>query len=186
MNHLSYTLFLAITCAILLSSFILEKTSKLKRLYYGLFFLTATINLFLTGGRTGQIAFIFVIIMLIFTNIKHKVLAFLISTVLLSSIFVGAYNLSPTFKERVNISIYDLKQVSENKNFSSSWGIRLSTWVATYYILKDNILFGTGISDLNMDYRKYVVNNSDIRVDNPSLMLRNGYHSEIVELTAAG
>ncbi|NQY21917.1 MAG: O-antigen ligase family protein [Campylobacteraceae bacterium] len=186
MNHLSYTLYLAITCAILLSSFILEKTSKLKRLYYGLFFLTATINLFLTGGRTGQITFIFVILMLIFTNIKHKVLAFVISVVLLSSVFVGAYNYSDTFKSRVGDSVYDLKQVYNDKNFSGSWGLRLSTWVATYNILKDNILFGTGISDLNMDYIKYVVNNPDIRVDDPSVMLRAGYHSEIIEVTAAG
>lgn len=186
MNHLSYTLFLAISSAILLSNFLLKNITNKLKFYYGLFFITATINLFLTGGRTGQLSFVIIILTLIFANIKKKFSAFLFSIFLLTIVFVSAYNFSSTFNLRVHNSINDLKQVYVERNFTASWGIRLSTWVATYYILEDNLLFGTSIKDLNQDYIKYIVNNPKIRVDDPSVMLRNGYHSEIIDVTASG
>ena len=74
----------------------------------------------------------------------------------------------------------------EKRDFSGSWGIRASAWVVTYHILKDNILFGTGIADLDLDYKRIIEIEKVVQVNDTSAMYNGGYHNEFLELTAAG
>jgi O-antigen ligase len=57
MHHIEYSIFLAFTGLVLLGRIFNENRLKLK-LVYIFFFITVSGNLFLTAGRTGQIAFI--------------------------------------------------------------------------------------------------------------------------------
>jgi len=73
MNHLQYSMFLTFTSLLLLNRVFFETQIKWK-IFYFLYFLTVTSNLFLNGGRTGQIAFILSIFLNDNINIKNKVL----------------------------------------------------------------------------------------------------------------
>jgi len=185
MNHLEYSIFLAFTASLLLSEIFLSNDKKTK-IFYGIFFMTVSTNLFLTGGRTGQIAYIISLSLLFVANIKHKLLAVVIGFVCLSAILTFEYNISKTFKSRADSAYCDLKNVIQNNNYGGSWGLRLSTWVVSAKILEKNPIFGTGIADLKKDYKTYIGKDKILNIHDFSAIMTGGYHNDFLEATAGG
>lgn len=147
MNHLQYSMFLTIASLLLLNKlFDVSETSKVKFFYF-LFFLTATVNLFMNGGRTGQMAFIITIFIVFIINFKSKIKATFISLLLVIGILFIAYKTSPIFESRINKSIISLKKLSENNNYCTSFGVRVGMWIVGSEIFIENPLFGVGTSD---------------------------------------
>lgn len=111
-----------------------------------LFFLSTTGNLFLGLGRTGQVALIVAIVVMIILYLKINFKSILIVLALLLSIYGAGFLVSDTFKTRVQSAMSDIKNI-QNSNYDSSWGIRVVYWMITYDILKENPLLGVGIGD---------------------------------------
>jgi len=155
MHHIEYSIFLAFTALLLLNRIFNEGEWKFK-LFYSLFFITILGNLFLTNGRTGQIAFMIGLIVLGFMSFKNKFKAFLVSIVLLSTIVGTAYTFSNTFHQRVAIGKEDIVKVIENKNYCSSWGARLGFWVIASDIFVENPILGVGIKDNMREFHSLV------------------------------
>lgn len=149
MNHLQYSMFLAFTSLLLLNKIFNEQNVKLK-IFYFIFFLTTTSNLFLNGGRTGHLAFVASIFVVGFLNIKNKVLAFFGMLMLVVSIFYAAYNVSPVFKNRFNASVVETKNIVKNSSFCGSFGSRLGLWIVGSEIFLENPIIGSGVVK-NMD-----------------------------------
>ncbi|MBN2823735.1 MAG: hypothetical protein JXQ76_00305, partial [Campylobacterales bacterium] len=104
MNHLDYGLFLAFTSLLLLSRLLYEQSLKY-RLFYLLFFISVTINLFIVGGRIGYVAFVISLIILFMHRFEHRLRAFVVALGVLVTIVSLAYNFSSTFKDRLIASI---------------------------------------------------------------------------------
>ncbi len=155
MHHIEYSIFLAFTALLLLNRIFNEGEWKFK-LFYSVFFVTILGNLFLTNGRTGQIAFMIGLIVLGFMSFKNKFKAFLVSIVLLSTIVGTAYTFSNTFHQRVAIGKEDIVKVIENKNYCSSWGARLGFWVIASDIFVENPILGVGIKDNMTEFHRLV------------------------------
>ena len=155
MHHIEYSTFLALTALLLLNRIFNEGDIKFK-IFYSIFFITVTGNLFLTNGRTGQISFMLGLVVLGFMSFKNKLKAFFITILLLFLIATSAYQLSNTFKERVAIGKNDIVKVLDKKDYCSSWGARIGFWVVAGDILKDNFLLGVGEID-NMTQFKILV-----------------------------
>jgi O-antigen ligase len=155
MHHIEYSTFLALTALLLLNRIFNEGNIKFK-IFYSIFFITVTGNLFLTNGRTGQLSFMLGLAVLGFMSFKNKLKAFLITLVLLFLIVTSAYQLSDTFKQRVSIGKNDIVKVMDKKDYCSSWGARIGFWVIAGDILEDNPLLGIGESD-NMTQFKILV-----------------------------
>jgi len=154
MNHLQYSMFLAFTALLLLNNFFTEHRLMYKYGYF-IYFLTVTINLFINGGRTGQIAFMISIFIVGILNIKHKLKAFLIITILLGTILTIAYSFSPIFKHRMIAIKHDLQQVVQNNNFHTSVGIRIGFYGITYEALQEKPIFGHGVANIMTTISKY-------------------------------
>jgi len=146
MHHIEYSIFLAFTALLLLNRIFNEGEWKFK-LFYSFFFVTILGNLFLTNGRTGQIAFMISLVILGFMSFKNKLKAFAVTVVLLSVIITAAYNLSDTFHQRVAIGKDDIVKVIDEGNYCSSWGARLGFWVTGMDIVRDHPLLGIGVKD---------------------------------------
>jgi len=146
MHHIEYSIFLAFTALLLLNRIFNEGEWKFK-LFYSFFFVTILGNLFLTNGRTGQIAFMIGLIILGFMSFKNKLKAFAITVVLLTVIITAAYNLSDTFHQRVAIGKDDIVKVIDEGNYCSSWGARMGFWVTGADIVRDHPLLGIGVKD---------------------------------------
>ena len=76
MSHISYNPLLAFTFYLISHEVVFNKKLKdMQRYMYGFFALTITVNMFITGGRAGQVAFFIIASILIFQlygkNLKH-------------------------------------------------------------------------------------------------------------------
>lgn len=190
MNHLHYGVFLSFTALLLLNRFFLEKRCPKTKIIYAIFFITVVGNLFITGGRMGQLAFLISIFILIFDLFEHKIRAFFISIALVLVIVILAFNFSNTFQKRVYEAQNDIKNLFIENNYNTSWGLRASAWVVTYEILKKNPLFGTSIADIDNDYKKMVIDDKIVNMEyndiNEMATLWAGYHNDFLELTSGG
>ncbi|MDQ1244911.1 MAG: O-antigen ligase [Campylobacterota bacterium] len=149
MNHIQYSMFLAFTSLLLLNRYFFHESTKLKILYL-VFFITATSNLFINGGRTGQIAFLFSIFLVTLFHIKNKFMAILGTVVIIIATLFMAYNFSPNFKYRAAVGIEDFQKMVEQENYCTSLGLRVGVLKIGSEIFLDNPLFGIGITnDMN-------------------------------------
>ncbi|MDT8339671.1 MAG: O-antigen ligase family protein, partial [Sulfurimonas sp.] len=144
MNHLQYSMFLTFTSLLLLNRFFHEEQLKWK-IFYFLYFLTVTSNLFLNGGRTGHLAFAVTIFVVGFLNIKNKILAFFSMLALVISIFYTAYHVSPVFKTRFDASVVESQNIIQDGSFCGSFGARLGLWIVGSEIFLDNPIIGSGV-----------------------------------------
>jgi len=142
MHHTFYSLFL--TIAILLIFDNLKNFRGIIKIFSMVFLVSATINLFINGGRTGQLALIFGV--LVYAINKYKSYkAFFKAFFLLISIFIIAYNFSYIFKKRMNMGINGLENVYLHNNFESSWGKRIAgNIIFTKIVLNNPKIFVLG------------------------------------------
>jgi O-antigen ligase len=181
MNHLQYSLFLAFTSLLLLTKVFFENKIPYKILYF-IFFLITTSNLFLNGGRTGQVVFIISIFIVGFLSIKNKVLAFGTMLLLLLSILFTAYQASPIFKHRFNASINESISIINNDNYCGSFGLRLGSWIVAYNIFKDNPVVGVGIGDAMPKLEEYLKLEQHNNKKCVNYMVKYNYHNFYVQV----
>lgn len=146
MNHLDYSIFLALTSLILLTKFYTSSIIK-EKFFYFFYFLFVTSSLFLNGGRTGQVAFIISLSISIFINVKNKLQAFFVLLFTLISILYIAYQISPIFHNRVHNAIVELNNLENNNinRYQGSIGSRIGLWIISYDLILDNPILGVGV-----------------------------------------
>jgi len=146
MLHLEYSIFLAFASILLLNRVISKKYTTKEKIIYGLFFIAVVGNLFLTQGRTGQVAFIIALLILPMMHFKISIKSFIISSAIIASIIAITYNVDKTFNARVSYTINSISEVSNN-HFNNALSMRLAYYVVTPGILKEHLLAGVGIGD---------------------------------------
>lgn len=153
MRHLSYNIYLALAIYLLLHFLIFDNKLNRKGKIIGFFFLlTMSINMFITGGRAGQVAFLVLLSVLVYSLMKkHLKIALLIS---LGAIFgvIIAYYTSPVFFDRTNKAFYDI--VNFKKEHNTSVGTRMALAINTLEVIKNHPLIGVGTGDLLAEYAK--------------------------------
>ncbi|MEO1958273.1 MAG: O-antigen ligase family protein [Nautiliaceae bacterium] len=147
MHHSFYSIFLAVSILIIFDK--LKYFKGFLKLISVFFLVSATINLFINGGRLGQIALIFGV--LVYALIKYKnYKAFIGAFFILTIIFFLAYNFSVNFKDRINYSLRDLKIVFNHKDFHNSWGQRIGADIVFLKIILNSpkkFILGCGAGD---------------------------------------
>jgi len=101
MHHITYSIVLAFTSTMLLTNFFTEKR-RIYKIFNLLFFVTVSANLFINGGRTGQVAYVVLMLLLPFFYIKQKFKAFLFAFSIIGISFYLAYNYSDNFLSRMH------------------------------------------------------------------------------------
>jgi len=155
MSHITYNPFLAIAIY-LLSYYVLfdHSNSKLKKLTYSFFIVTMSINMFITGGRAGQIMYFAMLVVLVFQYFPKNIFkAFLISSIIVAVTSSTFYINSEIFSDRVDVAV---KELSDYKNHThSSTGIRISAAINSWDIIKENPLIGVGTGDYRTEFIKF-------------------------------
>jgi len=156
MHHIWYSFFLSIAILFLIDIF-LHTESKIIKLSTFLFMNSALINLFINGGRTGQIGFIIGSIMYLFYYYKITIRSFIAILGILTIIVTLAYNTSTTFHDRADLAIQDIEYMKKD-NFSKSWGMRVaSNLTVIQYLMSspERFIFGAGAGDSEKEYNDY-------------------------------
>ncbi len=146
MHHIEYSIFLAFTALLLLGRIFNNGTIGSK-IFYTLFFITVSGNLFLTEGRTGQFAFIFGLFVLAMISFRNRFKSISIFLVLAGIMLILAFNLSTTFHDRTIMGKESLISVVQNEDYCTSLGSRVGAWIISKDIVIHNPALGVGIYD---------------------------------------
>ncbi|MDB3892703.1 O-antigen ligase family protein [Candidatus Thioglobus sp.] len=154
MSHISYNPILAFAIYIVSHDILFNKAlDKVKIYIYSFFAITMTFNMFITGGRAGQIMYFVMLTILIFQYFdEQKKKALIMALILIPGIFFSAYQTSNIFHERVDLAIKNVVNYADNK--SSSTGLRITFALNSWEVIKENPIIGVGTGDFPDEYRK--------------------------------
>ena len=149
MMHIDYSVFLAFTAILLLNRLFSSRYTLTEKLLLLLFFLSVTGNLFISIGRTGQVAFLLTIFVATVIHFRLSVKSILLFVITSSILFAGAYQLSPNFQKRVASVKYDIDRLS-NGAYGTSLGLRAAFWIISWDIIKEHPVLGVGSGDYKL------------------------------------
>ena len=154
MSHISYNPILAFAIYFVLHEiFFNKKITNLVFALYSFFAISMTINMFITGGRAGQVMFFAMIAIIIFQFFNtQKIKALFLISFLIPGIFFTAYTTSDLFQERVDAAVKNSLFYSENK--ASSVGLRITFALNSWEVIKKNPIIGVGTGDFPIEYKK--------------------------------
>ena len=154
MSHVSYNPILTIAIYIVMHQVLFNNDlSRLKSLSYSFFALSMTINMFITGGRAGQIMYFAMLAIIIFQYFNtSKIKSIIAVLVFIPSIFFVAYESSTIFHNRVNDAVKEV--ITYEKNSNASVAKRITFAINSWEIIKNNPLIGVGTGDLPNEYQK--------------------------------
>ena len=177
MSHIHYSVYLAFTSLLLLNRFFYQTNLKWRVLYF-LYFISVTANLFLNAGRTGQVAFGLSLFLVIFLNIKSKLLAFFGGLIFISLLLFSSYQISPVFKSRVDVGMQDIVKITKENDYCNSLGLRFGVWINGGELFLDNPFLGSGASN-KMDELRQNINQKHPEMHCVKQML--SYHNFFVQ-----
>jgi len=163
MSHISYNPYLTFGIYLITHELLCNKSlSTISKYFYAFFALTMSINMFITGGRAGQVMFFAMITILIFQYYNPKrIKAAVLTMIIVPSIFMSAYNLSPQFNNRVNAAIDNISSYGDNKGSrDTSVGQRITYTLNSLKIIQNNPLFGVGTGDFPNEYKEMHIDNT--------------------------
>jgi len=185
MSHITYNPFLAIAIY-LLSYYVLfdHSIGKLKKLTYGFFIITMSINMFITGGRAGQVMYFAMLVVLVFQYFPKNIFkAFLISSIIVTATSSTFYINSKIFSDRVDAAVTGLSMYSTN-NLSSSIGVRITAAINSWTIIKENPIIGVGTGDYKNEFIKASIKNN-LKLED-TLMIHNPHNMYVLILVQFG
>ena len=145
LHHIHYGVALSFVVILLAQQIYLSKKSILIKMFMSIFVLTASANIFATGGRTGYITFILLLSTLaIFYLRKWAAAVFLFIILVVST----AYNQSPIVKSKVEQTIASVEKIfTKEPNFNTSVGIRVGMYYYGWKAVKNDMILGVGTGD---------------------------------------
>jgi O-antigen ligase len=171
MSHISYNPILAFAIYLVLHKILIVKElGKLQLFLYSFFAIAMSVNMFITGGRAGQVVY-FVMLGILFFQVfsLNKIKAFLITLIVIPVIFYSAYFSNLHFQLKVDEAYNHVINYSDNK--ASSVGLRLSFTINSWEIIKQNPFIGVGTGDFPDEYKKISL------VNTPSLPQTTNPHN---------
>jgi len=154
MSHISYNPILAFATYLVLHQICFNK--KLTNFVYSLyvfFAISMTINMFITGGRAGQVVFFVMLSILIFQVLdKQRIKSLVAIFIVIPAIFFGAYNASNLFHKRVDLALNEAINCSNWNNTSVC--LRINYAKNSWQVIKENPMIGIGTGDFPIEYSK--------------------------------
>ena len=159
MSHVSYNPFLAFAIYLVVHEILInKKLSKLMLWSYSFFSVIMVINMFITGGRAGQVMFFAMIAILIFQYFEaQRIKALIVSLILIFGVAITAYQTSSLFEKRLDKVIDEIvnyDQESVSLYHRSSTGLRILFARNSWEIIQENPLLGVGTGDFPHEYKK--------------------------------
>ncbi len=157
MNHTFYSIFLVVTVFLLLTQLFIEKNIFMKA-WILLFLSSSTINLFVNGGRTGQLAFVLASVVYTLIYFRKKIKYIILMLIILLSIMLSAYKLSPNFHNRISQAIGNINSIYKNRNYDTSWGSRIALDLVSWRYLTQDIkhfILGAGAGDAKKEILQF-------------------------------
>ena len=159
MSHISYNPILAFAIYLVLHElFFNKKITNVVFSLYSFFAVSMTINMFITGGRAGQVVFFVMLSILIFQVLdKQRIKSLIVIFIVIPGIFFTAFNTSDLFQKRVSEAIKSTLYYSNldwNNRELSPVGLRIYFAKNSWDLIKKNPIIGVGTGDFPVEYNK--------------------------------
>ena len=154
-DHISYNPFLAWAIYLTLQEAFFRPLSRTRKYGFLALALAMTINLLITQGRSGQVAFLALLILFIIQYWRYKIMsATLVSMLVLTTVLGGAYLTIPNFKQRIATTIDEvfLYRQKGPGGADTSVGLRITFILNSIRMIKSNPLLGVGTGDFAEEY----------------------------------
>lgn len=152
-NHIMYNPILAFAAYLLGHAVLFENLKIRRKLAYWFFLVTISINMLISGGRSGQAGFLAMIALLVFQRFARRpVLAVAASLGASAVVFFAGYQTSDLFRERVDLALHEIHNYEQVVN--SSVGLRINMAVNTIRMIKQSPVFGVGVGDYPVEYAR--------------------------------
>jgi len=154
LHHIHYSVALAFVVLLLGQRIIYSNYSKLVKILMSIFVVTATLNIFYTGGRTGYVTFVLLLLVLAVSYLRKYILAIVVAVPL---VFSFAYFNSKIFAAKVTETQKSVQELfKEEPNFNTSIGQRVGLYRYAWEVVKEHPLFGVGTGDSMDEIEKKV------------------------------
>ncbi len=154
MSHISYNPILAFAIYLVLHEiFFNKKITNLVFSLYSFFAISMIVNMFITGGRAGQVAFFVMLVVLIIQILdKQRIKSLITIFLVIPGIFFTAYQTSGLFQYRVNLAYSQAIEYHPGSNHSI--GQRITYALNSWEVIKENPIIGIGTGDFPIEYKK--------------------------------
>lgn len=162
MSHISYNPFLTFGIYLLCHELLFnDKLKKMHKFMYGFFAITMSINMFITGGRAGQVMYFVMLVILIFQFYNlQKIKAALLSLIIIPSVFLLAYNTSDQFHHRVDAAVKNIDSYYYGDHKNTSVGQRITFTANSIELILSHPFFGVGTGDFPSAYKALHLENT--------------------------
>ena len=154
MSHISYNPILAFAIYLVLHEiFFNKKITNFVFSLYSFFAISMIVNMFITGGRAGQVAFFAMLAVLIIQILdKQRIKSLITIFIVIPGIFFTAYQASDLFQKRVNLAFNQALEYQPGSN--NSIGYRITYALNSWELIKENPIIGVGTGDFPVEYKK--------------------------------
>ncbi len=185
LSHTQYAVYLSLSVGIMLFMTLDQYKSKIMRVIYFIFFITATSNIFLISSRLGFLLYVFIIgsvFIYKYRKVCFKILPFFIVFAIFS--YYCAYTFSNTFNSRIIQTVKNTNSLINDKNFKTSLGIRIGHYYYSIDIIKENFFFGVGDRTQIELVKNNIIENEKDAGNRRALLslLPGGVHSELLDV----
>jgi len=185
-SHITYTPFLALTISIALTMMMSNQIYGWRKYLTSFFIITMIVNLFLLGGRAGQLVFLFVWILLALYFFRKNFKGLILMLLSVTLIYLIAWNYSPMFKDRVVKAVTEVEQyinnrIEDNQLVKTSVGVRLNFMENGIRLFSEKPFLGHGTGSYENAIKKFS-ENSDYLV----FTTTNPHNSHILILVQFG
>lgn len=147
LSYTQYAAVLSISMGLILYTLNNKHMNKYFKLLYTIFFVSASVNLFIIGSRIGYILYLISIATVLFSIYKNNLLKASFLTLLLVSIgYTAAFKYGETFTER-SAQIVDNFQLIFDNDLSTDLGVRAGYYLYALQVFKYSPVFGVGTGD---------------------------------------
>lgn len=153
-NHISYNPLLALAIYLTACSLCFGGLSAGKRRLFWVILVSMSVNMFLTAGRAGHVAFFVGLLLIVFQVFPGRPLrAAAASLAAVFVVFGSFYLLSPVFQKRVDGAVNEVRNFRLNQ-VSVDGNDRITFALNTLEIFRTHPLLGVGTGDFPSVYRE--------------------------------
>ena len=166
--HVVYNPMLAFGCYLTLHEALWGSTTSWQRAGLLVLALAMGVDMFITEGRAGQLAFFALLVLLVLQYFWMNICkGLLVAGIAVPLLFAGGYALSPTFQQRVDAVRHEIATFDTDPN--TSIGLRLLFWRNSWVIIRRHPLIGVGTGDFRSAYKwvNWQTSPTMVATDNP-------------------
>jgi len=159
LHHSHYGMALALGVSILLYRVFSRSWPISYKILGTTFIITMTMNILITGGRTGYLLYGILILLSLYFVLGKKMLKPTFGVILaIGMIGIMAYKISPIFQKRMNETRLSVENLIYNPmNFHTTMGNRIGLWYYSTNVIADNAIIGVGLGDGLDETRKHII-----------------------------